>query len=150
MLCERVQVFIPFEQTKSLSMRLLVAPQSRRALIECSLLVSVVPISTGRSRDVPRVSKALIKRSLGSLFSHLGLQSEAETRGIGEGASTSSLSIVLRSSIVNTVNLFTGDRGALIAGCATQNPFPLGDKPLLSELHLSTPTDLQSIPPAAL
>ena len=143
-------MFIPFKQTKSLLMRLPVALQSKRASMECNSLMSIVPIFTGRSREVPHVSKALIKRSLGSLFSHLGLQSEAETRGIGEGASTSSLSIVLRSSIVNTVNLFTGDRGALIAGCATQNPFPLGDKPLLSELHLSTPTDLQSIPPTAL
>ena len=84
MLCERVQVFIPFERMKSLSMRLLVAPQSRRASTECSLLVFVVLISTGRSREVPHASKALIERSLGSLFSHLGLQSGAEMRGIGE------------------------------------------------------------------
>jgi len=114
-------VFIPFEQTKSLSMRLLVAPQSRRALIKCSLLMSVVPISTGNSREVPYVSKALIERSLDSLFSHLGLQSRAEMRRIGGGASTSLLSIVLGSSIVNTVNLFTGDRGALIASRTMQN-----------------------------
>ena len=51
--------------------------------MECSSLVSVVPISTGRSREVPFASKVLIERSLGSLFSHLGLQSGAETRGIG-------------------------------------------------------------------
>ena len=149
MLCERVQVFISFERTKSLSMRLLVAPQSRRALTECSSLMSVVPISTGRSREVPCTSRALIEKSLGSLFSHLGLRSGAETRGIEGGASTSSLSIVLGSSIVNTVNLFTGDRGALVVGHATQNPLPLGDKTLLSELHLSTPTDLQSTPSTA-
>ena len=102
-------MFIPFEQTKYLLIRLLVAPQSRRALTKCSLLVSVVPISTGRSREVPCVSKALIERSLGSLFSYLGLQSRAEMRGIGGSVSTSSLSIVLGSSIVNTVNLFTGN-----------------------------------------
>ena len=60
-------MFIPFEQTKSLSMRLLVALQSRRASTECSLLISVVPISTGRSRKVPGASKALIERSLGSV-----------------------------------------------------------------------------------
>ena len=117
--------------------------------MECSSLVSVVPISTGRSREVPHASKALIERSLGSLFSHLGLQSGAETRGIKGGASTSSLSIVLGSSIVNTVNLFTGDQGILIAGHAVQNPLPLGDRTLLLELHLSTLTDLQSIPLAA-
>ena len=91
----------------------------------------IVSISTGRSREVPRVSRALIKKSLGSLFSHLGLWSRAETREIEGSASTSSLSIVLGSSIVNTVNLFTGDWGALIAGCAMQNPLPLGDKTLL-------------------
>ena len=111
--------------------------------------MSVVPISTGRSREVPRTSRVLIEKSLGSLFSHLGLQSRAETRGIEGGASTSSLSIVLGSSIVNTVNLFTGDRDALITSHATQNPLPLGDKTLLSELHLSMLIDLQSTPPAA-
>ena len=36
---ERVRVFIPFEQMKSLPMKLLVAPQSRRALTEWSSLV---------------------------------------------------------------------------------------------------------------
>ena len=116
------------ERTKSLSMKLPVAPESRRALTEWSSLVSIVPISTGRRRKVPRVSKALIAKSLGSLFSHLGLRSGAGTRGLGGGAFVSSLSIVLGSSIVNTVNLFTSDRGALIAGCAMQNPFlPPGD-----------------------
>ena len=142
-------MFIPFERTKSLSMRLPVALQSRRASTEWSLLVSVVPISTGRSREVPHVSRVLIEKSLGSLFSYLGLQSGAETRGIEGGVSTSSLSIVLGSSIVNTVNLFTGDWGALIAGRATQNPLPPEDKTLLSELHFSTPIDLQSTPPTA-
>ena len=130
-------------------MRLLVALQSKRALTEYSSLVSVVPISTSRSREVSHASKALIERSLGSLFSHLGLQSRAEMREIRRGTSTSSLSIVLGFSIVNTVNLFTGDWGALITGCTMQNPLLLGDKTLLSELHLSTPTDLQSIPPTA-
>ena len=149
MLCERVWVFIPFEQTKSLLMRLPVALQSRRASTEWSSLVSVVPISTGRNREIPCASRALIEKSLGSLLSHLGLQSGAETRGIEGGASTSSLLIVLGSSIVNTVNLFTGNQGALITGCATQNPLPPGDKTLLSELYLSTPTDLQSTPPTA-
>jgi len=73
MLHKRVQVFIPFKWTKSLSIKLPVAPQSRRALTEWSLLVSVVPISTSRSREVSCASKALIEKSLGSLFSHLGL-----------------------------------------------------------------------------
>ena len=149
MLCERVWVFIPFEQTKSLLMRLLVTPQSRRASTEYSSLVSVVPISTGRSREVPHASKALIERSLGSLLSHLGLRSRVEMRGIGGSASTSSLSIVLGSSIVNTVNLFTSNQGTLIAGRTMQNPFPPEDKTLPLELHLLTPTDLQSTPPAA-
>ena len=63
--------------------------------------MSVVPISTGRSKEVPHVSKALIERSLDSLFSHLGLQSGAKMRGIEGGMSTSSLLIVLGSSIVS-------------------------------------------------
>ena len=85
------------------------APQSKRALTKWSSLVAVVPISTGRSKEVLRTSNALIKRSLGSLFSHLGLRNGAGTRGVRGGVSISSLSIVLGSSIVNTVNLFTGD-----------------------------------------
>ena len=112
--------------------------------------MSVVPISTGKSREVPRTSRALIKKSLGSLLSHLGLRSRAGTRGARGSASTSSLSIVLGlgSSIVNTVNLFTGNWGALITSCSMQNPLPLGDKTLQSELHSSMPTNLQSAPPA--
>ena len=140
-------MFIPFEQTKSLSMKLLVAPLSKRALMEWSLLVSVVPISTGRSKEVPCVSKALIERSLGSFLFHLGLWSIVGGRGRRGGASTSSLSIVLGSSIVNTVNLFTGDRGALITSCSMQNPFPSGNKTLQSELHSSMPSNLQSASP---
>ena len=92
---ESVRVFIPFEWTKSLSMKLPVAPQSRRALTEWSSLVSVVLISTGRSKEVPHVSKTLIKRSLGSLFSHLVLRSGVEIKGVGGSVSTSSLLIVL-------------------------------------------------------
>ena len=90
-------MFISFEQTKSLLIKLPVALQSRRALIEWSSLVSIVPISTGRSREVSCASKVLIEKSLGSLFFHLGLQSRAGTRGLGGGVSSSSLSIVLVS-----------------------------------------------------
>ena len=71
--------------------------------------MSIVPISTDRSKEVPYTSKALIERSLGSLLSYLGLWSGVGTRGMRGGAFTSSLSIVLGFSIVNTVNLFTGD-----------------------------------------
>ena len=142
-------MFIPFDQTKSLSMKLPVALLSKRALMEWSSLVSIVLISTGRSKEVPRASKVLIERSLGSLLSHLGLWSGAGGRGRRGGASTSSLSIILGSSIVNTVNLFTSDRGAHVAGRAMQNPFPLlEDKTLQSEPHPSLLTNLQSAPPA--
>jgi len=109
--------------------------------------VSIVPISTGRSREVSHISKALIEKSLGSLFSYLGLWSEAGTRGLENSMSTSLLSIVLVSSIVNTVNLFTGDQGALITSHVTQNPPLPGDKTPLTELHLLMPTDLQSTSP---
>ena len=76
-------------------------------------------------------------------------RSGAGTKGVRGSVSISSLSIVLGSSIVNTVNLFTGNQGTLIAGCAMQNPLFLGDKFLLLELHLSMPTDLQSASPIA-
>jgi len=66
-------MFIPFEQTKSLLIKLLVTLLSKRALMEWSLLVSIVPISTGRSKEVPHASKTLIEKSLDSLLSHLGL-----------------------------------------------------------------------------
>jgi len=105
-------------------MKLLVALLFKRALTEWSLLVSVVPISTGRSKEVPHASKTLIERSLDSLFSHLGIWSGVGTKGIGDSAFISLLSIVLGSSIVNTVNLFTGDRGTHIAGHVMQNPSP--------------------------
>ena len=151
MLRKKVRVFIPFERTKSLSMKLPVAPLSKRALTEWSSLVSVVPISTGRSKEVPHASKALIERSLGNLLSHLGLRSGAGIRGVRVGTSTSSLSIVLECSIVNTVNLFIGNWGALIASHTTQNPLSSpGDKTLQSELYLSMPTNLQSVPPVVL
>jgi len=107
----------------------------------CSL-----PIATGRSREVSHVSKVLIEKSLDSLFSHLGLQSGAGTGGLGGSASTSLLLIVLVFSIVNTVNLFTSNRGVLIAGRIMQNPPLPGDKTPLMELHLSMPTNLQSTP----
>ena len=149
MLREKVQVFIPFEQTKSLSMKLPVALQSRRALTEWSSLVSIVLTSTSRSREVPHASKALIRKSLGSLFSYLGLWSGAVARELKGCASTSSLSIVLGSSIFNTVNLFTGNRGTLIASCVTQNSPLLGDQTPLMELHLSMLTNLQLTPPIA-
>ena len=97
------------------------------------------------------MSKVLIERSLGSFFSHLGLWSGVGTKGMRDGMSVSSLSIVLGSSIVNIVNLFTGDWGALTTGRATQNPLPpLGDKILQSELHLLMPTNLQLAPPIVL
>jgi len=151
MLRERVQVFIPFKWMKSLSMKLPVAPLFKRALTEWSSLVSVVPIFTGRSKEVPCTSKALIERSLGSLLSYLGLWSRARVWGVRGGVSTSLLSIALESSIVNTVNLFTGDQGALIASCTTQNPLPPpGDKTLQLEPHLLMPTNLQSAPPVVL
>ena len=106
--------------------------------------MSVIPISTSRSREVPCMSKVLIEKSLGSLFSYLGLRSGAVTGRLGGGVSISSLSIVLGSSIVNTVNLFTGDQGALIAGCVMQNPPLPGNQTLLTELHLLMLTNLQS------
>jgi len=70
---EMFQVLIPFVRTKSLSMKLPIAPESKSALTECTSLVSVVPISIGRMIDIPRASRVLVESRLGSLFSHFGL-----------------------------------------------------------------------------
>jgi len=61
---EMFQVLIPFVRTKSLSMKLPVAPESKSALTECTSLVSVVPISIGRMIDVLRVSRVLAESCL--------------------------------------------------------------------------------------
>ena len=49
---EMLWVLMPFVRTKSLFMKLLVAPESKSALTECTSLVSVVPISISRAIDV--------------------------------------------------------------------------------------------------
>ena len=49
---EMFQVLIPFIRTKSLSMKLPVALESKSALTECTSLVSVVLISIGRIIDI--------------------------------------------------------------------------------------------------
>jgi len=74
---EMLRVLIPFVQTKSLSMKLPVAPESKSALTECTLLVSVVPISIGRMIDVLQASRVLAESHLGSLFSYFSLRGRA-------------------------------------------------------------------------
>ena len=73
-------MFIPFEQTKSLSMKLPVAPESRRALTEWSSLVSVVPISTGRRREVPHASD---REELGQPLLPLGFMERSRDWRVG-------------------------------------------------------------------
>ena len=65
-------------------------------------------------------------------------------------ASIGSRISVLTSSTSNTVNLLTSsDRGALFAGRAKQNPPPGRSQLPLLLLHLSRPSNLQSILPVA-
>ena len=71
---EILWVLIPLSWTKSLSMKLPVALQSRSALLEWTLLVSVVQSSTVRIRETLCASSALTESCFGSLFSHFGLQ----------------------------------------------------------------------------
>jgi len=143
---EMLRVLIPFVRTKSLSMKLPVAPESKSALMECTSLVSVVPISIGRTIDVLQASRVLAENRLGSLFSHLGLRGRGVlTGGEGEigGASIGSRISVLTSSTSNTANLLTsGDRGALFAGRAKQNPPPGRSQLPLLLLHPSRPSNL--------
>jgi len=71
---EMLWVLMPFVQTKSQSMKLPVAPESKSALTECTSLVSVVLTSIGRMIDIPRASRMLMESCLGSLFSHFGFR----------------------------------------------------------------------------
>ena len=82
---EMFRVLIPFVQTKSLSMKLPVALESKSALMECTSLVSVVPISIGRMIDILRASRVLAESHLGSLFSYLGLRGRAVLTGAEGG-----------------------------------------------------------------
>ena len=146
------QVLIPFIWTKSLSMKLPVALESKSALTERTLLVSVVPISIGRIIDVLQASRVLVESHLGSLFSHFGFQDRAFLSGVEwRGASIGSQISVLTSSTFNTANLFTNsDRGALFASHTKQNP-PLGQSQLsLPLLYSSKLLNLRSILPVAL
>ena len=129
-------------------MKLFIAPESKSALIECTLLVSVVLISIERIMDVPRVSRVLVESHLGNLFFYFGFRGRAFLSGAErEGVSISSLVSVLTFSTFNTANLFTSsDQGILFTGCTKQNSLPGQSKlppPLLYPLELLS---LQSIP----
>ena len=148
---EILRVLMPFVRTKSQSMKLPIALESKSALTECTSLVSVVLTSIGRMIDVPRASRVLTESRLGNLFSHFGFRgcvvlsgSEGERRSASIGSWTS----VLTSSTFNTANLLTSsDQGALFASRAKKNP-PLGlNKPFLPLLHPLELSNLQSIPP---
>ena len=91
-------------------MKLPIALESKSALTECTLLVSVVLTSIGRMIDVPWVSRVLTESCLGNLFSHFGFQGcvvlpRAEVER--EGASIGSHISILTSSTSNTTNLLT-------------------------------------------
>ena len=131
-------------------MKLPVAPESKSALTECTLLVSVVLTSIGKMIDVPWALRVLTESHLGNLFSHFGFRGCVVLSGLEGGRRSTSISSrisVLTFSTSNTVNLLTSsDRGALFAGRTKQNP-PLGlNKPLLPLLHPLEPLNLQSTP----
>ena len=105
-------MLIPFVLTKS--MKLPIALESKSALTECTLLVSVVLISIRRIINVPQALRVLAESCLGNLLSHFGLQGWTILSGAeGERESTSigSQISVLTSSMSNTANLLTsGDQ----------------------------------------
>ena len=147
-----LQVLIPFIWTKSLSMKLPIAPESKSALTECTSLVSVVLIFIERIIDVPQALRVLMESHLGSLFSYFGFQgraslSRAEERDVSIGSQIS----VLTSSMFNTANLFTdSDQDALFSSCTKQNPPPGRNKLSSPLLHPLGPSGLQSVPPSVL
>ena len=139
---EMLQVLIPFVWTKSLSMKLPIAPESKSALTECTLLVSVVLISIERMMNVPWASRVLVESRLGNLLSHFGFQGRAFLFGVEvRGVSIGSMISVLISFTFNTENLFTNsDWGTLFASHTKQNP-PLEQ----STLHFSSTASFRAI-----
>jgi len=93
--------------------------------MEWSLLVLVMLISTGKTKNIPCVSRTLAKSCLGNCFSYfdfwgvmLTIEVEKE-KNIFAG----SLLFVLISSILSTVNLFTGSSWNIsFASHSKQNP----------------------------
>ena len=84
-------MLMPFVQTKSLFMKLPIALESKSALTECTLLVSVVLILIERMIDVLWTLRVLVKSCLGSFFSYFSLQDRAFlSRAEGRGASIGS------------------------------------------------------------
>ena len=120
-----VQVLIPLEWIKLQSIKLPVAPQSRSALMEWSLLVLVVLIFTSRTKNVPCAFRTLAKSCLGNCFSYFGfwrvmLTIEVEKE---KDMSAGSLLFVLISSILSTVNLFIGSsQNVSFTSHSKQNP----------------------------
>ena len=117
---EMLWVLISFVQTKSLSMKLPVALESKSTLMECTLLVSVVLISIGRTMDVLWALRVLAESHLDSLFFHFGFWGRAFLSRVEiMDVSIGSLVSVLVSSAFNTVNLFTdSNQGILFTGHA--------------------------------
>ena len=101
-------MLMPFVWTKSLSMKLPTAPESKSTLTECTSLVLVVLIFIERMMDVLQALRVLAESHLGSLFSHFGFRDRAFLSGVKvTDTSIGSLVSVLVSSTFNTVNLFT-------------------------------------------
>jgi len=149
---EILQVLMPFIWTKSLSMKLPIALESKSALTECISLVSVVLILIERMIDVLRASRVLAESCLGSLFSHFGFHGRTFLSGVeGWDVSIGSQISVLTSSMFNTVNLFTkSNQGILFTECTKQNPPPEQSILPFPLLHPSELSGLQSVPPFAL
>ena len=117
-------VLISFVWTKSLFMKLPIALESKSALTECTLLVSVVLISIGRIINVLQALRVLVESYLGNLLSHFGFRGKAFLSGVEvRDMSIDSMISVLISSMFNTENLFTNSNwGVLFTGHAKQNP----------------------------
>lgn len=86
-------------------------------------------ISIGRTKNILRMSRALVKSYLDSCFSHFGLWGSILITGVEEGVDISFdlLLLVLTSSILSIVNLFIESFwGAFFAGHSTQNSLSRG------------------------
>ena len=126
---EIVQVLIPLEWTKSQSIKLSVVLQSKRALIEWTLLVLVILIFTKRTKNIPCTLRILAESCLDSHFFYFSLWEGILMTGAKKEVDISfdSLLLALTFSISSTVNLFTESfQDISFTSCFMQNSLPRG------------------------
>ena len=100
------------------------------------MLVLVVLSSTARTKDVLYTLRTFVKSSLGNCLFYFGLQGAEWLAGVKGYMSLGSLSLILTSFILSTMNLFTRSNWSIcFAGCSIQNSSLPETLILLLQLH---------------